>query len=490
MPDLNFHEINHINKLLQQQGSLKYIFDEFVRKTGVLLTQWNEYPSGDLWSRNQRVQQSIEQEMAVLHEKLNKNIENYTSDAWNRSHLKNDELVNGFIKNLAISQTVKEGMYARNAEALSVFIKRKVDGLSLSDNIWKITGNAKQNIEFYLESGLSTGRSAALISQDIRQLLQEPDRRFHRIRNADGKLVPSQPMKDYHPGQGVYRSSYKNALRLAATNTNEMYRITDNERWNKLDFVIGFNVRRATVNYGPCPICDAMVGNYPKSYVFRGNHPFCICVATPILMDEDAFIDALVNDDFSDVKYINNIPESGKKYITGLLEEKKISTKSYILRDNGKFFDESVKITGTGNLNILYGVDKTASDYKNVFTTAKWFADKGHNVEILPRYHYNDKRYNEVFGKLEGTKYYRKSPDLFIDGKFYEHEGFSHLNPKRNFSNMLSRGLQQSPRLIIEDCGLTDRYMKRIIFKRIQDGQVIKEIWKITTDESTLVRLY
>lgn len=336
--NLSFHEISHINKLLQQQGSLKYIFDEFVRKTGVLLTQWNDYPSGDLWSRNQRVQQAIEQELTLLHEKLNKNIEIYTSDAWTRSQLKNDELVSGFIKNLAISQTVKEGMYARNAESLNAFLKRKVDGLSLSENIWKITGQAKQNIEFYLESGLSTGRSAALISQDIRHLLQEPDRRFHRIRNADGKLVASQPMKDYHPGQGVYRSSYKNALRLAATNTNEMYRITDHERWNKLDFVIGFNVRRATVNYGPCPICDAMVGNYPKSYVFRGNHPFCICVATPILMDEDAFIDALVDEDFSNVKYIEDIPVDGRKYIQDLIDDKKLSLDSYLLRQNKNFF--------------------------------------------------------------------------------------------------------------------------------------------------------
>lgn len=338
MPELTFHEINHINKLLQQQGSVKYIFDEFVRNSATYLTAWNDYPSGDLWTRNQRVQEAINNELETLRQKLTSNIENYTGDAWNRSHMKADELVNGFIQNLALSETATKGMFARNQEALTAFLKRKVEGLTLSERVWQIAEGAKENIEFYLQSGLSTGRPASKIAQDIRQLLQEPDRRFHRIRDANGKLVPSQPMKDYHPGTGVYRSSYMNALRLSATNTNEMYRLTDSERWSKLDFVIGFNVRRATNNYGPCVICDSMVGNYPKEYVFTGNHPFCICMATPILMNEDDFIDALVDDDFSKVNYIKDIPPGAKDYITGRFENGKLDLNSYLVKRNKQFF--------------------------------------------------------------------------------------------------------------------------------------------------------
>ena len=100
------------------------------------------------------------------------------------------------------------------------------------------------NLEYYLSSGLSSGRPAALIGQDIRQLLNEPNRRFRRVRDANGKLVPSQPMKDYHPGQGVYRSSYKNALRLAVTKTNKAFRTADYERWQNMDFVTGIEVER------------------------------------------------------------------------------------------------------------------------------------------------------------------------------------------------------------------------------------------------------
>ena len=47
----------------------------------------------------------------------------------------------------------------------------------------------------------------------------------------------------YHPGRGVYRSSYKNALRLTATENNMAYRTADHERWNDLDFVIGMEIK-------------------------------------------------------------------------------------------------------------------------------------------------------------------------------------------------------------------------------------------------------
>lgn len=59
-----------------------------------------------------------------------------------------------------------------------------------------------------------------------------------------GKLVESKPMMNYNPGPGVYKSAYKNALRVAVTETNMAYRKADSDRWQKLDFVLGFEVKR------------------------------------------------------------------------------------------------------------------------------------------------------------------------------------------------------------------------------------------------------
>ena len=47
--------------------------------------------------------------------------------------------------------------------------------------------------------------------------------------------------------RGVYRSSYNNARRLAATETNIAYRTADHLRWQQMDFVISLRRTRATM---------------------------------------------------------------------------------------------------------------------------------------------------------------------------------------------------------------------------------------------------
>lgn len=122
-------------------------------------------------------------------------------------------------------------------------------------------------------------------------------------------------MKDYHPGQGVYRSAYKNALRTSATTTNTAYRSADYERWSKQDFILGIEIQRSANNRGPCKICDAMVGKYPKTFKFTGFHPFCICFATPITMEPENFADFLLNDTVPKEQVITDIPQGAKDFV-------------------------------------------------------------------------------------------------------------------------------------------------------------------------------
>ncbi len=111
------------------------------------------------------------------------------------------------------------------------------------------------------------------------------------MRDERGLLVLSQAAKNFHPGQGVYRSSYMNARRLAATETNMAYRAADYERWQQLDFVVGIEVHLSNNHTcrgykGKTPwvdICDELRGKYPKGFKFTGWHPHCRCHATPIL---------------------------------------------------------------------------------------------------------------------------------------------------------------------------------------------------------------
>lgn len=294
---LTFYEKQLLQRMARGQVSVKYVFDRFVRLAGPLLSKWADKGGNSVWVGNANIENRIESLLDDLHSDLLGVLTSSVGDSWKLSNEKTDDLINRYIQGMSISQTLQEKMFARNADAVRDFIRRKDEfGKTISGRVWDVTESAKENLSFYLSSGLSVGRPATLISQDIRQLLNEPDRRFRRVRNDEGKLVPSQPMKDYHPGQGVYRSSYKNALRLAATETNKAYRSADYDRWQQLDFITEIEIMRSPTNHGPCSICDSKAGRYPKDFKFTGWHPFCICVAVPVMMDEEEFAEWLAKD--------------------------------------------------------------------------------------------------------------------------------------------------------------------------------------------------
>ena len=131
-----------------------------------------------------------------------------------------------------------------------------------------------------------------------------------------------------------------------------------------------------------------------------------------------------------------------------------------------------------GTLTVYNSIDRSTGDYHRIRCCAEYFARQGKTVVMTPKLDvpYKNPAYDMIYGSLKGTPYYGKCPDLQVDGVWYEHEGYSIVNPKTNFSNMMKRGLRQSNRVILEDCGLTDGYMKRNVLVRLSENQVIKEV--------------
>ena len=123
------------------------------------------------------------------------NISAFQKDGWERAERKNDDFISQFIKGMSISSVTKDGMFAHSLSAFEA-LKNDIDanGFKLSDRVWNITQQTKSQLEFYLDSGVVAGRNANGISSDIRQILQNPQKRFRRIRNEKGELVLSQPM--------------------------------------------------------------------------------------------------------------------------------------------------------------------------------------------------------------------------------------------------------------------------------------------------------
>lgn len=150
-----------------------------------------------------------------------------------------------------------------------------------SARVWNLSKQYRAEIEMALDIAISEGTPANELASTLKKYLRNPDSLFRRYRDKNGVLQLSKKAKEYHSGQGVYRSAYKNAERLARTEINIAYRKADIERWQSMDMIAGYEIKRSRHPYG-CEICDMMKGVYPKSFVWVGNHPNCRCYMTPI----------------------------------------------------------------------------------------------------------------------------------------------------------------------------------------------------------------
>lgn len=105
-------------------------------------------------------------------------------------------------------------------------------------------------------------------------------------------------------------------------------------------------------------------------------------------------------------------------------------------------------------------------------------------VKIGTRLYY-DKRgindssaYNRVYGDLIGTKYEGKSPDMVVDGVFYEVKSYDIPFKFDKIQRMLSNGLKQSSRIIINNSnGASDRGITEKINGLLNNNAVIDEVW-------------
>lgn len=234
------------------------------------------------------------------------------SKEWDKANENNDELVKRLLKKTNIPLKKYQ---TRNLDALEAFQERKIKGLKLSDRVWNYTNQFKGEIEQALDVGIADGRSAAQLSRDIREYLREPEKLFRRVRDKNGVLKASKNALRYNPGGGVYRSSYKNALRLTRTEINMAYRTADHLRWQQLDFVVGIEIRRSN-HYYACDVCESLKGKYPKSFKFTQWHPQCRCHAIPILATEKELLDS-INDEtpVQSKNEVKDVPDNFTKWV-------------------------------------------------------------------------------------------------------------------------------------------------------------------------------
>lgn len=289
------------------------------------------------------ISKQVQATFRLMYSEIYQSIRGNITQEWYYSNADMDGLLAGLFGKGALEDKHFARYFGRNKEAMNQFFARKEAGMNLSQRVWAITGNTKADMEVAIDLSLGQGVDAGELSRKVRQYLQEPDMLFRRFRyreqepvlddkgkpvldkngkpvmqgkvDKDGKPVYGRKWKrrhydkatdsfywvddnphNYHTGRGVYRSSYKNAMRLARTETNMAYRAADCERWKEMEFVRGFRVVLSKNH--PCDdICNDLSaadendtsgrGEYPKGFVFKGWHPHCYCYCVPLLCTED-----------------------------------------------------------------------------------------------------------------------------------------------------------------------------------------------------------
>lgn len=268
-----------------------------------------------------------------LYQEIRKDIEN----EWILSNDNNDELVKSIFGKNSIKSNLFARFFKRNKEAMDAFFARKTgkEGLSLSQKVWRYTGQFREELENCLDLAIGEGTGANKLASKIQMYLQDPDRFYRRFRVKVGedengntvygrqwkrrvydkeskgyKWIDDDPKK-FHPGKGVYRSSYRNAQRLARTETNIAYRVADFERWERLDFIVGYEIK-VSKNHPHYDICDELAGKYPKSFKWTGWHPNCRCYMIPILAGGDEIeemIERIMAGEDGEIKQMEEITE-------------------------------------------------------------------------------------------------------------------------------------------------------------------------------------
>lgn len=347
--DLNDYDKQHAAYIEALTKKLESIYQAIIRQAVKYGLSVNfDATQGDIFDFDKfpKLKKRMEELMTDMQSRILTLVENGITSEWNLSGEKNDYLVEQVLKTSGLTEEQIAEYQSRNLEALAAFQQRKVNGLGLSDRVWNLTDQFKTELELALDVGIGEGRSAQQISRDIRGYLNQPDKLFRRVRDKHGNLKLSKAAAAYHPGQGVYRSSYKNALRMTRTEVNMAYHAADYESWIDNPLVIGIEIilsNNHTCNGKPfVDICDYLKGKYPKTFKFTGWHPQCRCIAIPVTPSKDEVIEYVkaqaAGKDVSNWKFKGEVKDMPKTF-TGWMKDnaervERMKSKPYFITDN------------------------------------------------------------------------------------------------------------------------------------------------------------
>lgn len=389
MAKMNPYDRQHLQNLSMYQRMIDAIYAKAAEEAAKIAASVRNIDSDKAFkfSNYPQTRKEVDNLMKSLQSRIEVTIVNGINAEWTLANNKNNELANRVFgdKVKSLSKAEERRYYSTNDNARQAFQQRKINGLSLSDRVWKYTDQFKEEIELGLDVGIRNGVAADKMAGELKQYLRFPNKLFRRVRDERGQLHLSQAAKAFHPGRGVYRSSFMNARRLAATETNMAYRTSDFMRWQKMDFVVGIEIQLS--NNHTCKgsdgkphefhdICDELKGRYPKDFKFTSWHPHCRCRAISILKTQKEIAEdtkKILNGEKPDTPSVNevkDVPEGFKKYVQNNAARIVSSQQlPYFMTDNPKYvgeaFTEAQPSTRIAASMAKSGVFDYVEEYKN-----------------------------------------------------------------------------------------------------------------------------
>jgi hypothetical protein len=304
--------IAYINSL---QSGLKSVYGSAYSDVFKLTEIKNAIKNGEnfTWKGNPYAEQKLDEQLKLLARQTENIIRNGITGSWKlgESDAK-DAILEKFGKTKysdEVNKTLEQANKDHRARAMNAhkFANQKQGGLTLSDRVWNLNGNVKKELEIIIQNRIAEGKSAKSIAADITKYLNEPNKLFRRKKvdiidkktgeKTGAKFVLSKAAREYKPGTGVYRSSYKNALRLVITEANRAYRRAEWESYQNNPLIIGYTIQLGNNHTTKDPrtgeavpltdICDDLQGDYPKSFLWEGWHPQCRCRMFPTRISDD-----------------------------------------------------------------------------------------------------------------------------------------------------------------------------------------------------------
>lgn len=161
------------------------------------------------------------------------------------------------------TRRLKQGLFKNRTARNDVQV-----GKSLSQQVWDLRDAHLRTMRDTVSSGIANGRAPTAIATDIKR---------HTVMGGAKRGIATWPT-----GRGVYRTAYKNALRLARTETNSAYHEADiayaTEKGFKKMWHVSVGLRP------PCASCDVLDGRiFDPEDVPALPHPNCSCYLTTII---------------------------------------------------------------------------------------------------------------------------------------------------------------------------------------------------------------